>query len=179
MWRTAVGGALMHGWSETSGVSDTVSAFPAFALSVSLGHAIATDLVLHMDVSYARSGSATYSSEGETVVDDVSLTSLLVGAGLTYRFAEYDAFLTGGLGFGQISTVSGAFRLGTIELPDIESTKVGFGMHAGVGKHWRVGRRWGIGPLFQLAFMSPRQSFGDGNHLNLLTATLSISAAYD
>lgn len=179
MWRVLLGGAYMHGWSTSAGMSRTASAFPALAFSVSMGHAVSPNVVLQMDINYARSGGATYSSEGETIVDDVSLSSVLLGVGLTYWIPEYDVYFNGGVGFAQMSTVSGAFHLGTIEIPDIESTGLGVGAHAGVGKQWRVGRRWGIGPLFQLSFMSAPQTIGDANHLKLVTATLSISATYD
>jgi hypothetical protein len=156
----------------------TVSAFPGLAISVSLGHSISDAIVLHMDLDFARSGSATYSSEGETVVDDVSLSAVLIGGGVTYWVPDYDVFITGAVGLAQMSTVSGSFRL-VVELPDIESTGVGVGARVAIGKQWRIGRKWGLGPAFQLTYLSAPQDFGDADHLKLLMATLSVSATYD
>lgn len=178
MWRVHLGGAYMHGWSTSAGMSRTVSAFPGLAISVSMGHSIGERIVLHMDLDFARSGSATYSSEGETIVDDVSLSSVLIGGGVTYWVPDYDVFITGSFGLAQMSTVSGTYRL-VVELPDIESTRVGVGVRAAIGKHWRLGHKWGLGPAFQLTYLSAPQEFGDADHLKLLMATLSVSATYD
>lgn len=159
-------------------MSRTVSAFPSLALSASLGHAVADNLVLHMDLAWNRSGAASYSSEGETIVDDVSITAVLLGVGMTYWIAPHDVFITGGVGLGQISTVSGAYRL-VIEIPDIESTDVGVGGHVAIGKQWRVARKWGIGPELRLGLMGAPQNFADASALKLLSVTLSASVTYD
>lgn len=159
-------------------MSRTVSAFPALALTASLGHAIADNVVLHMDLSWTRSGAASYSSEGETIADDVALTAILLGIGATYWFDPNDVYLTGGLGLAQIGTVSGAYRV-VIEIPDIETTKVGLGGYLGVGKQWRASRRWGIGPELRLGFMRAAQEVGDTSPIKLLSITLSVGATYD
>lgn len=177
MWRLTLGGGYVHGWSRAEDMSRTTSAFPSLAFSVSLGHAISPGLMLHMDLIGTRSGSATYSANGETIVEDVALTAILAGVGVTYWFAPHDVFVTGGLGLGQMSTVSGAFALGLIEIPDIDSTGLGVGLHAGIGKQWRLNRKWGLGPVFDIWFMTAPQDIAD--HLKLIATTLSLSLVFD
>lgn len=177
MWRLTLGGAYLHAWSQAGGMSRTASAFPAFAFAVSLGHAIADNLVLHLDVTAARTGSATYSSEGETI-DDIALTATMMGAGLTYWITPLDFYVTGGVGLGQISTVSGAYRV-VIEIPNIESTGIGIGFWTSVGKQWRVGRKWGVGPALRFWFLTAPQDFSEADHQKLVAIDLSLGVTFD
>lgn len=171
-----LGGAYTYGWSETAGMSRTVSGFSG-TLSVALGYTVTPNLVVHMDLLASRTGSASYSSEGEVIADDVALTTTLLGFGVTYWIAPYDIFISGGLGLSQMSTVSGTYRV-VIEVPDIESTDVGFGLQASVGKQWRLGNKWGIGPALQLWLASAPQQV-DADHLKLFGVALSLSLTYD
>lgn len=176
MLRLTLGGAYVHGWSQAEGMSRTLSAFPAGTLSFALGHALTDALTLHMDLLATRSGGATYSSEGATIVDDVDLTAILLTLGGTYWITPDDFFVSAGLGLGQVSTVTGAFRI-TIEIPDIQSTRVGVGGYAAVGKQWRLSPRWGMGPLFQVSFLRAGQSVADP--LKLIALNLALSITFD
>ncbi len=170
MWRLSIGPAYAYGWSETAGMSRTVSGFGG-AVAVSLGFSVIPKLVLHMDVLAARSGTASYSSEGAVIADDIDLTAVVLGFGVTYWLMPYDIFISGGVGLSQMSTVSGTYRV-VIEGPDIESTDVGFALQAAVGKQWRVSRRWGLGPMLQLWLASAPQNV-DADNLALFGIALA------
>jgi hypothetical protein len=78
-----------------------------------------------------------------TLDGDFSLNS--VGVGLTYYVMPINLYLTGTLGFGQLS-----LDLGSIS----GDSDTGFSMEAAVGKEWFVSNRWGIGVAVGIIYHS-------------------------
>jgi hypothetical protein len=123
---------------ESEGSDSTTGLAAQF--NFALGHMITEQLALNMDLVLSRAGDAD-----RELVESTVLTAVHMGAGVTYWIMPINIFIGASVGLANSSIEGSQRRLADLELPEINSSDVGLGLHAAIGKQWWLGPRWGIG----------------------------------
>jgi len=143
---------------------------------VRIGGTVGTNLILSGDLigRTLSEPKLEVSSGGSGTLQDVTFTETLIGAGLTYYFMPENIFLSGTLGFSQISLEynSGSARVSG-------TTDAGFGLNVKVGKEWWVGADWAIGIAGSAGWMSlSNEGSGGAEDFTGYSFAVQFSATY-
>lgn len=146
--RVLGGPGIVHAAQDVGAEEAVTATGPAYALSLAVGGMLSDALALELDLVFARANAAEHDLLGETAV-----TGLFAGAGVTYLLLPADVFFSGALGISRSSVRSAPVRI-EIEIPQSDSSELGFGMHAAVGKTWPLGAGLGLGAGLSLLWTS-------------------------
>ncbi|MCB9707801.1 MAG: hypothetical protein H6714_03275 [Myxococcales bacterium] len=158
---------------EATDSDASVSGF-GLALNLSIGGAVAKNLIIHGDLYTTTAFDPDVDVDGgiDGQVDGMMYNSGL-GVGLTY-YLPSNFFLTFGAGLASQSFV--------YDDDDIESdAEYGIGTRFMFGKEWWVSSDWGIGLAAQVsyAFILPDNSGDDSMKIHALTTSVLFSATYN
>jgi hypothetical protein len=110
---------------------------PAGLFHFQIGGALTENLALFADLGgFSLTDPEMEYGGSTTPLDEASVSSVGIGAGLSYYIMPANLYLSGSLMLAQVSM---EFEGTTSE------TEWGPGFLVAVGKEWRVGRRWGLG----------------------------------
>ncbi len=111
----------------------------AFNFAFALGGAVVENLIVYGETFFSTALGPTFRSGGETVAtrdDDVSLTIIGIGPGVSYYIMPNNLY---------ISTTIGVGRAVLEVLNDTASSNIGFLQRITLGKEWWTGKQWGLG----------------------------------
>jgi hypothetical protein len=144
------------------------------SFSFDVGGVISDNLVLHLRLAALQIVDPSFSLNGQraTASEDISLTSVLIGPGLTYYFMPSNVYLTGALGVSRLDAEIGR--------TDSTTTDFGFGANADIGKEWWVSDNWGLGVAARLwlTHLNNAEPGGDVTY-TLFGFDLLFSATYN
>lgn len=173
VYARAIGGpALVHAAQDVGSDEAVTATGPAYALGLALGGMLSAELALNLDLLFSRANAAEHDLLGETAV-----TGLFAGGGVTYLIEPAGIFLGGALGVSRSSVRSAPVRI-AIEIPQSDSSELGFGLHAIAGKTWPLGDRLGAGAALSLFFSTasnPVSGVDTQRQLVSVLAALAIS----
>lgn len=107
------------------------------ALDLAVGLGVARNLMLHASVSgWALIDPTLESASPDFPTNDLMMSLTCVGAGLTYYLGDTNLFLTGSLGFADISSDYDDGRI---------DSDFGLAVEGAIGKEWGISRRWAVG----------------------------------
>jgi hypothetical protein len=169
--------SLGFGYSRASrdtGVEDIALDGGSGFFAFDIGGAVVENLVLHARMSDFVNFSPTVKLGGEEYeADEVTLSFVLYGAGLTYYIMPVNFY----------ATVAFGASLGMIEIDGDEygETDVGFAVEGDLGKEWWVGSEWGLGVAarFSYASVPPASSSSDAEWLKGMGIAVLFSATYN
>ncbi len=141
------------------------------ALSVAIGGSVVEDLAIHAELFGVSAVAPTVSQNGTRIGSgsrEDSLSSVGIGAGLTYYFSPTNLYLSAAFGMGRV-----ALRANGDEV----HSDTGIGLDFLLGKEWWVSENWGLGLAGQLIFTSVPSS-GDTD-FHTVGLGLLLSASYN
>jgi hypothetical protein len=137
--------------------------------SLSIGHALSENLILHGDLFGAALVEPELYTNGQIrKILPGKYTLGALGAGITYYFMPLNLYLTGALGVSVLSANVGIWRV---------ESETGFAANFMVGKEWWVSDHWGIGVAGQFIFSEIPSQFEENNHT--FVAAVLLSATYN
>ncbi len=126
--------AFIHGSSGTLEFVGTGA-----AIDIKLGGSLQENLILTFDILNKAVVSPELKVNGISVgtSNNLSISEVTYGGGLTYYLMPSDVFLSATLG-------AGTFVLSNSQSNITTRTDYGFSMQLKVGKHWWISNKWGI-----------------------------------
>lgn len=114
-----------------------------------IGGVISNNLILSFDVIARSILNPEMTEDGILIgtANDISITDVIIGAGLTYYFMPSNIFMSGTIGIGSFSIQNQSMGVSG-------STKRGLGIEFKFGKEWWVSADWGLGIAAGIASVS-------------------------
>jgi hypothetical protein len=112
-----------------------------------IGGTIADNLILSFDAGGRSILSPELAIDGTTLgtAEDITITDVIMGVGLTYYFMPSNIFISGTIGWG-------SFTVQVMDYYHSGSTKPGLGLQFKFGKEWWVSTDWGLGIAGGIAY---------------------------
>ncbi|MDD9937473.1 MAG: hypothetical protein OXT09_27930 [Myxococcales bacterium] len=171
--RALAGPAVLHAFQDAGGGQTNTITGVATAFNFVLGSMVSDNLAVNLDLVLSRAGNADHG-----VLEDTTFAAVHFGAGVTYWIMPANVFLAGSLGAARSSVEGTPIRI-DIEIPDIDPSRVGVGVHLSAGKLWWIARRWGLGAsLSLLASTASNPDGGIDTERNVLGAAVALSATF-
>jgi hypothetical protein len=171
--RALAGPAVLHGFQDAGGGDTVTITGVASAFNFVLGTMVGEELALNLDLVLSRSGNADFG-----VVEDTTFIAVHFGAGVTYWIMPANVYLAASLGAARSSVEGQPVRIG-VELPDIDPSRIGFGLHLSAGKQWWISRRWGLGAsLSLLGSTASNPMGGTDTNRHIVGAAVALTATY-
>ncbi|MEL6181345.1 MAG: hypothetical protein AAFS10_20475 [Myxococcota bacterium] len=147
-----MGGSMAVATHDGDGPSVDVNGFvpPGSLINGAIGGSIADDLILHASfgtaVLYGPKTKVGGTTIGDEITDDLTVSTVFIGPGLTYYIMPANVYLSGSVGLGVFSWDQGGSSSMTLPYAArSDEEAVGLSWSAMVGKEWWVGPEWGIG----------------------------------
>lgn len=171
--RVGIGYGGVYAHQGLPGGSDEISG-GAYGLQLALGEMVLDSLALQLDFALLHAPGAE-----RGVLNSTRFTALNLGVGLTYWLMPENVYLSGGLGLSTSAVEASPLRIAEVEIPDVEASGVGLGLHLALGKQWWVSRRVGLGlSVSALALTMPNDLGDDADPRRVLGASLQSTLSY-
>jgi hypothetical protein len=159
--------------SESTGSADGTISGVAGVAGVSIGGAVAENLILSAHIYDAVSTNPSASLGGTTVnTSNSSLTMFGIGPELTYYFMPNNVYVSGTLALSRMTMNSNGRDA---------STDWGIGSRVSLGKEWWVSSHWGLGLSGHISYAANNDptSNGNGNLMSSWAVGAAFSATYN
>jgi hypothetical protein len=167
------GPSLVHAAQDVGEAEAVTATGLAYTLGLAVGGMVSEELALDLDLVFARANAADHDLLGQT-----ALTGVFAGAGVTYFLLPADVFFAGSLGLSRSSVRSAPVRI-EIEIPQSDSSELGFGLHAVAGKTWPLGDSVGVGAALSLLWTTASNPIaGVGTQRQLVSALAALAITF-
>lgn len=174
-FRMSLGPSSVYTHQSLDGGSHEISA-NGMLFEFAVGEMIGQAVSLHVDLALFYAAEAQSSG----AVEPVSFTAVHAGVGATYWFMPANIYATGSFGLASSSVESGRISIvGDVDLPYLEVSHVGAGLHLGAGKQWWVSRRTGLG--LSASLLAMEMASGQGKNVGprlLIGASVMATLSY-
>lgn len=169
----SLGAGGIYSYQSLDGGSNEISG-SGMHVEFAVGEMVSDTLALQLDLAMFHASEAESS-----LFESVAFTAVNVGIGATYWFMPQNMYVSAALGLASSSVEEGAIRIIKFEIPDIQVSGVGAGLHLGAGKLWWISQRAGFGITGSaLAMEMPA---GDGDNLGprlLISGVVALTLSY-
>jgi hypothetical protein len=159
--------------SESSGLGDATISGVAGVAGLSIGGAVAENLILGAHIFDAVTSNPNVSlGNASSNTSNASLTMFGVGPELTYYFMPNNIYLSGTVALTRMTFNSNG---------NDASTDWGFGSRVTLGKEWWVSNHWGLGLSGHISYSANNDpaSNGNGNLMSSWAVGAAFSATYN
>lgn len=171
--RVSLGGGGLYAYQGLPGGSDEISG-GSYALDFALGEMVLDRLALQLDFAIMHAPGAA-----RGVLESTRFTALNLGVGVTYWVMPHNVYLAGALGLSSSAVQASSLHVADEEIPDIEASGVGLGLHLSAGKQWWISQRTGLGLSLSMLALSMPNDLGDqADPRRVLGASLQTTLTY-
>jgi hypothetical protein len=159
--------------SESTGVGDVTISGVAGVAGLSIGGAVAENLIFGAHIFDAVTSNPTVSAGGTSAsTSNASLTMIGIGPELTYYFMPNNVYLSGTVALTRMTFNSNG---------NDASTDWGLGSRVTLGKEWWVSNHWGLGLSGHVSYSANNDpaANGSGNLMSSWAFGAAFSATYN
>jgi len=170
MFRLDLGADYLKTSASQDGESLSLSG-PGVSAGIVIGHAVAEDWLLGLDIWGLSSFSPSLSTGGASAATRGTLALTGFGLNATHYFTPANVYVS-------LSPSATVLSMRSGDGDASASTHVGFGGRLDVGKEWWVGDHWGVGVAAQLA-LAVNKDKGGGPTWTTVGGAVVLSATYN